>query len=240
MKAPFLYFFVSATSVPENYRDRFRDKSSYQKAHRAPSLTPGDGLLVTAYRPSEIEPFFFEEINYTWSEIEDGVFLGTRKDVNPKELERSVNTSRGRWRTFPDGHDWLIPICNQKSENYTLTQVRKAKIDKKTKKTIWYKSSVERYRSLNDFCKKAHKIFVNCLLGKEAGTLTLTEEEEMQILCDVLAINYDITDIELASLDVLSEDIIQTVVEVMLDKEHIFESVQETLEEMLKEEVLNG
>lgn len=194
-QAPILYYFQEGKPL-DRYAFRF-EKNQRLPVSRGPFAQSG-GLLVTPFL--DCAPPEFSE-DYKWTKI-DGLSLGILPDLPPSAFERKTRL-RGHPSLLGDGRLWTIPVALLNAPNFTLPS-----FETMDEKGNWIWKVQERYEFLAELAKTLFET-----QGNE-----LAEDFVRNACCALIGVNYDLIDVEIAALGLLTRDAYEAIVASLLDK----------------------
>lgn len=239
MKAPFIYFFESTGTIPEEYESRF-EKGGFSVQTLVPGPS-GTGLMVSPYVAVQC---IYAPREQHWEKIGKGAWLGTAKDVNPDQFLRK-ETYSGYEVTLADGKKWSIPIANPSVQTFTLPRIFRWKWCDKLQKRIMYNAIENRFKEVSDKALEIgldvyNKGLDSALNGSEIEfSFDMSDEEAALFLHKVISINYDINFLEFQALGVFSTESFQLMFNCLIDADGIFEAIKESINEATQEAVLS-
>lgn len=217
--APLLYFFVDASSIPDQFRGRFGLESGFwgrlkglaggdHCASRQGNIGPDDkrGMLATPFdagtSPAEFIQYMPER--QEWTEIEDGVYLGIDRDAAPEHFLRE-EIANPKYLINNDRGSWMIPVALLDAEDCGLPQ------QDIFKKGQWHSVPRPAYRELAD--RATHLYQVEQGEENDPGREWLRETAVLAIGC-----NYALTAAEMAALDLLHTEAYNSIASILTDQ----------------------
>lgn len=196
MKAPFVYYFQDR-NIPKDLDFRFK-KMNKRPVSPGPNNQNG-GLLVAPF--SNCEPPEFSASEYLWKKIK-GVDVGIRKNIKPEELAVE-NTVPGYFVELGDGNQWCIPVALLGTPNFSLPQV-----ESMNEEGVWFWDVQEKYRYLTETAKWFW----------ENDGKALDENQVRNACITLLSINYNVIDIEVAAMGLLTHEAYANMIAALVDK----------------------
>ncbi len=154
-----------------------------------------------------------------WIDIGNGLSIGYFTDDDrptPKERLRK-DAMRGHLVTLGDGNDWLVPIARQwTSVDPPAQQIALPAAFQLNFQTGEWEASeiVPKYQRLWEICEQFsdHQVAeiarsIEGVEGDEIAQVSLTMVDALPLACEVLAVNYDLTPIEISALGLMQSDI---------------------------------
>lgn len=223
-RAPLLYFFANTNRIPDAFRGRFGLESGFwgrlsalaggeKCAHRDGSKGPDDqrGLLCTFFDAGHnpMEFLQYDESRQTWTEIEDGVWLGVDRDAMPEHFVRE-QIAMPKYVLRPDAaredYTWFIPVALIDAEDCGLPR------QDVYKKGQWHSVPKPGY---GDIAERARYLY-----QYECGEVEAPSREWMRETAVLaISVNYALTAPEMAALDLLNTDVYDAIADMLTDKQ---------------------
>ena len=216
--APLLYFFPEAghvKEIPAKFAPRFAKCVASRKTNKGPG--GGWGLLASPF-PSTVPDY--DERAQRWQQVA-GVWLGIRGGYEPEHfLVESPDQKTWTYSVeLGDGKRWLIPVAMLDAPNYSLSEPFET-LDE-AGRWKWETLPPPRYAELTAI---AAKIWAAV---DPDGHFEMEEDEVRSACLAALAVNYDLTPLEISALRLLTPTAYGGILHALIDTEGKREIVEQ-------------
>ncbi len=201
---PVLYFFEDCNQhdYPEQYRFRFKKHRAFKQG----LMNGKHGLFIMPFDCDAQSPFILDTdtAKYRWSKLPENTMLGIRENIDPAEL-LNPDAVPGLPCELADGNTWFIPVANLSGPNFSLP--RYETMDECGK---WIWEVEDRYAHLCVFAEEVFRHF-------DKDKFSMDEIKLRNICCAVLAVNYNVTDVEAGAMKILTQDGYMKIIGAVID-----------------------
>ncbi|MCK5127543.1 MAG: hypothetical protein KAR42_14905 [candidate division Zixibacteria bacterium] len=227
--APILYYFPD-NKIPEAFQYRFENGKT---SRSGPG--PGNnvnGLLIAPFRTDHenVCEIKYDEKTQKWHKRKD-FWIGFRRDIKPEDILRD-SIVPGYHVNLGNGKNFIIPVALLDTPNFSLPSYE---VPDESGKWQWRPD--EKYEHLSIFAQKIWDA------TNEEGEFEFEDENKLRtICCQMIAVNYNITDIECGLLKLLNLSAYKGICQAVVDQpgaEKILE-VMEGKKKILEESGTNS
>ena len=214
-KAPIIYYF-KGKRIPKDMEYRFRDGKTTCSGPGPNNLT--GGLLAAPFNTSHetiIDVKYYPK-EQEWHSFED-FFIGFRKDIKPTDLLRDSHVPGYPVQMGKRG-SWIIPVAHLDALNFSLPC-----FEVPMGKGQWQQQPEDQYAHLSVFAEKIYTAM------DDKGGFSFDEDNLRTICCEMVAVNYNISDIECGLLQMLNTSAYMGICRAVIDQPGA-QQILETLE----------
>lgn len=240
MIPPFTYFFEGTPEVPEKYIDRFeRGNCSIGENARGPN--DKHGILVAPFGQSIC---VVDKNQQHWEQIDDKVWLGTLKKVDPEIFKRE-KLFYGYEVELADGKNWLIPVANPYLKTCSLPIIYRWRWCPKAKQRQMYHAVENEFQEISEKAGEIGLQIYNQGLEAAVNQTDLNFDFEMddndaaEFLYRVVNVNYNISFLEFQSLGVFSQESFERMFACLIDYSGIKDAIKDTINNAIESRVLS-
>jgi len=200
--ANILYWFPKQSIVPAEFQARLCAANGTPRSHAVGAEGPQKGvrgLLVSRDRGAFCE---YRPSCQRWDKVGGKIWIGADKTADPLAFARPEEQQvQGRMVMMGDGHEWKVPIANPFAATCTLPTWDAIGEDGKT----WIKVVQDRYEDIGQRAADIAADMRKAALEDHAIEHEVPDAVARQLLADALAINYDVTLLELSVLRIFTQ-----------------------------------